>query len=274
MKTNITSFTKKERDYIVHAYCDGIHPKEIASTLGISYYEVIFILNRLYFHFDLENHVSYDTIPDEQILIVSDTHIGSKYENEDYQKEAYKFAKDHGIRTVIHGGDLVQSTYTNVKQEYTNEERQIEHLICDYPYDEDIKTYILLGNHDFNTFAKEKYLQMVMEHREDFDIMGCKRAYLNWLGNLICILHPAKRYQINFPNIDPLIYLKGHSHKLTYDKNNGLHIPTLSDDLFSNPNSRPGFLVGTIDGDDLYFDSYTFKESLHHNGPVLTKKLK
>ncbi len=274
MKKNISEFSKQERSTITGLYQDGYEPREIAELLDMPYYEVIFILDRLNYNFELEKYISYASIDDKQILIISDTHIGSVYENEDYQKEAYQFAKDHGIKTILHGGDLIQSTYTNVKQQYANEERQIEHLICDYPYDEAIKNYILLGNHDFNTFIKENYLKMVMEHRDDFDIMSCKRAYLTWLGNLICLLHPAKRYQITIPNVDPLIYLKGHSHKLTYDKNNGLHIPTLSDDLFSNPHSRPGFLVGTIDGEDLYFESYTFKESLHNNGPVLTKKLK
>ena len=274
MKKNISVFTKEERQNITELFRNGHHPKEIATTLNIPYYEVLFILNRLVYNFELDKYVSYANLCDEQILIISDTHIGSQYENLEYIEEAYRFAKEHGISTVIHGGDLIQSTFTNVKQEYQNEERQIEHLICDYPYYEDIKSYILLGNHDFNTFVKNELFEQMLTCRDDFEIMGCKRAYLTWLKNLICILHPAKRYQITIPNIDPLLYLKGHSHKLTYDKNNGLHIPTLSDDLFSNPTSKPGFLTGTIKDDELSIDAYIFKESLHHKGPILTKKLK
>ena len=274
MKLNNSAFTEKEIVSILELYEEGFSPQEIAELTQLSFQEVLYILNKKIENLPAEELVSFATISDEKILIISDTHIGSKYENFEYINEAYNYALNNGIRTVIHGGDLIQSTIDNVQSQYVNQTKQIEHVVEDYPVHDGFRNYILLGNHDFQTFKKDSSYLQLLERRKDFHIMGFKRAYLTWLGDLISVYHTTKKYHISMPAAYNILSLRGHSHKLSYNKENCIHIPTLSDDLIMNRDARPGFLVGTKKEDYLTVESLYFTESLHSEGKILTKKLK
>ena len=47
-------------------------------------------------------------IEEDKILIISDTHYGSTFEELRYTYEVFEFAKAHGVKTILHGGDIIE----------------------------------------------------------------------------------------------------------------------------------------------------------------------
>ena len=273
MRKTVYDYDKSGIREILEYYRGGFSIKDITELTNLTYYEVIFLLQKSLSDLDIPSNYIYEEIPDEKILIVSDTHVGSYKENLDYIREAYKIAKAHGIKTAAHGGDLIQSTFSNVNKKYTNEDKQIEHLLTEYPTG--LENYILLGNHDLNTLKKDDHYLIDMDSREDFHLMGFKRAYLSWQGYPISLYHTCKKYRMPIESLTTILNLRGHSHHLTYNQSGTINIPTLSDDIFEHNYGLPGFLIGEIKDNHLRIDSYYYYQDFLHEKPkILTKKLK
>ena len=273
MRKTVYEYTKKEIREILNYYREGFSIKDIAELTGLTYYEVIFLLQKSLSDLDIPSNYIYEEIPDEKILIVSDTHVGSYKENLEYIREAYRVAQSLGIKKAIHGGDLIQSTFSNVHKKYMNEDRQIDHLLQEYPTG--LENYIVLGNHDLNTVKKDDHYLARMSERKDFHIMGIKRAYLSWQGHRITLSHECRKYRMPIESLDAILSFAGHSHHLIYHNNGSIKIPTLSDDLFEHNYGLPGFLIGELRGDDFRLDSYYYhQDSLREKPRILTKKLK
>ena len=265
--------SKDDKKLIISFYKEGFPIKEIASAMKMSVQDVMFVLCTGVDDIDVERLFIYDNLDDKKVLVLSDTHIGSVYENLDYIREAYRIAREEGIHTIIHGGDLMQSTYTNVSPMYINCSNQIGHVINDYPYDDSITNYIVLGNHDYHTISKDpKYMEM-LDERDDFSIMGFKKAYLKWNGRTISVSHLTKKYPYCVPSLKTDMNFRGHSHRFNCSDSN-IVIPTASDDLLQLQNERPGFIVASNNGSVMEFDSYYFDaDSLNKRPKVFRKKL-
>ena len=86
-------------------------------------------------------------------MVISDSHMGSIYELVDYLVFVYKEAKKRGITEVYHIGDISDGYYTNrPEQIYSLKcigfDAQVDNIIANYPKEEGITTYFILGNHD------------------------------------------------------------------------------------------------------------------------------
>ncbi len=274
MKKNITEFSKEDKLTAMQLYYEGYSPRDISCLLDWPYYNTLYILKRMIDNFNVYDFLSFAKIPNDQLLFISDTHIGSRKENFEYINEAYKLAAGKGINVAVHAGDLIQSTYDPVQPKYVDEFKQIEHVIEDYPMLPGFITLILFGNHDIHTFGKDPEYLKLLQTRKDLIVMGCKRAYLTWLGQLISIYHSAPKYHLSIPCVDSTICLRGHSHKLSADKDGYLYIPSASDDMIQNVNAQPGFIIGKQKNGYMTLDSYHFEDGLIFDGPVLTKTLK
>ena len=182
-------------------------------------------------------------------------------------------SKSKGIKTAVHAGDLIQSTFSNVQKKYTNEDRQIEYLLSTYPTGLD--NYILLGNHDLNTVKKDGHYLEMMGSRDDFHIMGIKTSYLNWQGHPISLYHRCDKYRMPIESLKTVLNLKGHSHTLKWSQSGTISVPSLSDDMFEHNCSLPGFLIGNLEDDCITIDSYYYyKDSLRERPKILTKRIK
>lgn len=212
------------------------------------------------------------TINEPKIIVISDTHFGSKYENFKYIDYVYNYAKKHNIQNIFHAGDLLQSTMRNVKQSLVEPHQQILYIIKNYPFDENITNNILIGNHDYHTYQKDLSSFELFVHRDDFNFIGTKYKIIHWQNQIISLYHPISKYQINIPNLEELIRICGHHHQFQMIKPNLLRAPTLSDDL-KFP-SFPGFLVLTTNDSFLYVELIEFKDSQIENKIVLEKKFK
>jgi len=78
-----------------------------------------------------KKYMEINKINENKIIIISDTHIGSALENIDYLHIVYEYALKNNIKTILHGGDLLQGTYTNVlKEVHENLDTYVGQKIC------------------------------------------------------------------------------------------------------------------------------------------------
>ena len=266
------NYTEMEKALITGLYYQNISIPEICRMLKMEYYEVLYIISK--FEKDNQkiiNMVACESIDDSKLIAIADTHVGSLLENMEYIHTTYSYARKNKVKKILHLGDLIQSTYKPVSSKYANQEKQIEHLINDYPSLKGIETYIVLGNHDYNTFSKHPELLEMVQEREDFHVLGFYKAYIDWRGNIISLSHRTAKYKIHIPNVPRLFDLKGHSHKLSIQRNY-IHVPTLSDDI--KDDAKPGFILleQTPNQVDIY-SKELIDDKIKSRGKVLTKKL-
>ncbi len=200
-------------------------------------------------------------------IIISDTHFGSLFENMDYLKKVYEYASKNSIDSIIHTGDLIEGSFANYercKKDFKDYNAQVEHVIRDYCYDEKIRNYILLGNHDLYPYLDYgANVSEILKERDDFEILGYKEAYLKLFSEYITLKHKVSKIKNVTSNAPTFLNFIGHSHqyRCTYDKNNiYVRVPTLSD-VYSNRKYiiNKGFLVSEIDGDSIsleYIDTH------------------
>lgn len=228
----------------------------------------------------LGNRVRLKELPNGYIkgntfIAIGDTHIGSKLEKMTYLDYVYDFAIKNNITDIVHAGDLIQSTIKPVQKEFVTDRAQLEHVIKNYPFDESIKNHILFGNHDFHTLNKSPRYYRILSSRKDFNLLGFKRAYLNWQKYLICIDHPIRKYRIEIPNQDPLLRIIGHSHSFHMGEPNNIYTPSLCLDqkYYSNQIPYPGFLVISRVDNETQITLYVFKDHIYDINDIKEIKL-
>ena len=218
------------------------------------------------------SNIYQEKIDEPKIIIISDTHYGSINENMTYTNDVFEFARDNGIHTILHGGDIIESDISN-KNRYNNI-KQADYFINYYPHDDNIKTYALLGNHDYWAISENEEIRDVLSSRDDINILGYKKVYLKWVKKIISLQHNIKNFRLFLPVYSEVLAFKGHSHvnhvrEKKKKISERIYIPTLSDDItgfvdksINGTNDwmkKPGFLVAQIiDNDVIYVTTYSF----------------
>ena len=203
------------------------------------------------------------TIDKNKVLIISDTHYGSEYENYKYIDLVYEYAIKHNINFILHAGDFMQGTVKPVISSCQLVEDQILYVLNNYPYDESIKNYILIGNHDYFLFRKDDSIISYFDERKDLEFLGYRKIYLNWCNNLISLSHCLKKQKIDVPRLETLIKFVGHRHEL-HIENNTIYLPTLSDDIKyyeNNYDNYPAFIEAIVDDEVLSVYNHNIKEN-------------
>lgn len=233
------------RSTIIKQNNEGKNVNRLIEEYNLSRNEILGILNENVPLKNLEHYLSNASIKTKRVIVISDTHLGSELDQIKYLDTVYNYAKYNGIDTIIHCGDLMQSTIRPVKKNLIKEEKQLDYVVKSYPQDEEIKNYILLGNHDHHILRKNDDFIKVLESRSDFNLLGFKRTYLKWNKYLITLSHDIDKYHINIPNIDTQLKIVGHRHELKVSYPAKITMPSLSDDLkrYSNTPNLPGFIV-------------------------------
>ena len=74
-----------------------------------------------------------------------------------YTYGMFDFAVANGFNVILNGGDIIEG---DVKpRNDLNVLQQAEYFINEYPFDENIKTYALLGNHDYRAINKHPFVR-------------------------------------------------------------------------------------------------------------------
>ena len=259
----------KHQDDIVEAYLTGSTVPEILQKYRITHNEFLAIMAAKSAPLS-KKHLSQATIDDDSIIIIGDTHIGSKKDNFGYIDQTYSFAENANIHNVLHLGDLFQAGINPVKREYQEPYKQYAYFEKNYPKSNNIKTHVLFGNHDMKLLEKEDEYLRVLSARKDFNVLGFKRAYLTWGKHLISLYHEIRHYHVNIPNVDTSIHLEGHRHAFS-EKGKTITVPSLSDDMkhYYGSISEPGFLVARKNGSNIIMDYLSFEGGKLHNKGIV-----
>ena len=175
-----------------------------------------------------------------KLLLISDTHLGSKYDRMDILKYIYDKAEDKEIKHILHSGDFTDGRSNRPEQVYElkepSYEGQVQYCVDKYPMFSG-KTYVIQGNHDdwWYKSAGSEIVKSIAKKREDIVYLGPDVADLR-IGNLkIRMFHGsgggayAKSYKLQkyldaIPsNEKPDILQTGHIHQSFYMKQDNTH---------------------------------------------------
>lgn len=129
----------------------------------------------------------------EKIAFISDTHLGDKNSDLKSLHQFYRHCINKGVNIVCHSGDILAGVGI-YKNQHADLHRhtisdQIEHLTQDYPYNEKITTYLVLGNHDLNGEAHTVDIgKLIQQVRKDIKVIGKYSGYLQ-VNKLKIALH-------------------------------------------------------------------------------------
>lgn len=181
--------------------------------------------------FDL-NKESADDVS-AKIGIVSDTHIGSRYQQLESLWKFYEKCSREGITTILHCGDITDGYNMYPGQAFElflqGEKAQTDYVVENYPHVDGIETLLVGGNHDESFWKKNgtDICYNISLQRPDILYKGFYLANFN-IGNVnICLHHGdggvayARSYKLqklaqakfedkNNPN--PNILVVGHYH--------------------------------------------------------------
>ena len=284
----IKSFTEIDNS-LINEICENFendydfdHLKEKYSMLDYNVlYSVLYSTGK--YNKKIHNYLCQNSINDKKILIISDTHYGSIFENMNYTYDVFDFAYKNGIHTILHGGDIIES---NVKprKKLTNI-KQADYFINKYPFDSTITTYALLGNHDYLAIKQNSKVMNTLSCRKDVKILGYKKVYLNWCKNVISLHHKIDDFKLNLPVYAEHLSFKGHSHfyHIKEKDDRKVYIPALCDDESPKTNLylcekkldyKPGFLTAEIDNEVIIVNRYSIKNNIISKENEYIKSLK
>lgn len=166
-----------------------------------------------------------------KIGIVSDTHLGSRYQQLTFLRAAYDEFARQGITDVLHAGDLVAGSVHMhpgmVYQQFVHGADQQAEYVCEhYPQRDGITTHGIAGNHDSSHMKAGgvNVLRSISRDRPDIDYLGMSGAYMTINGVRIYIHHPsgglsyARSYKLQrqieqfSPENKPNVLVCGHLH--------------------------------------------------------------
>lgn len=175
-----------------------------------------------------------------KLLLISDTHLCSKYDRLDILRYLYDKAEDNGVKHILHSGDFTDGKSNRPEHIYELREHsfqgQVDYCIDKYPTFSG-KTYVIQGNHD-NWWYKSsgsEILVPISKAREDIIYLGSDVADIK-IGKLkIRLFHGqggiayAKSYKIQkYLDTIPIkekpdILQTGHIHQAFYYKQDNTH---------------------------------------------------
>ena len=174
------------------------------------------------------------------LLLLSDTHLASKYDRLDILKYLYRKAEDKNVNCILHSGDVTDGKSNRPEHIYSLKETsytgQRDYVIDKYPKSE-IPTYMISGNHDL-WWVKECGSDIVKDiclHREDLHYLGsdCEdmeigklkiRLYHGAKGSAYAKSYKLQKYLDTIPSEElPHILQTGHIHQAFYMKQGKTH---------------------------------------------------
>ncbi len=221
-----------------------------------------------------------------KLLLISDTHLASKYDRLDILRYLYDEAEKKGVKHVLHSGDFTDGRSNRPEHIYelkeTSYDGQIDYCVQNYPKADGITTYTIAGNHDdwwVKTCGSE-IVRSIANQRDDIvylgpDIADMKigklkiRLFHGKGGQAYSVSYKAQKYKDTIPEEEiPDILQMGHIHQAFYMKADKTHIFQTSCLEDATPYTRSMGLANDKScwWADVYFDS---KGNVHKIVPEL-----
>ena len=232
-----------------------------------------------------------------KLLLLSDTHLCSKYDRLDILRYLYAKAEDNGVQYVLHSGDFTDGKSNRPEHVYELKELsydgQVQYCVENYPSFSG-KTFVIAGNHDgwWYKSTGSDIVKSISNQRDDLVYLGPDAADLQ-IGKLkVHLFHGkgaqayAKSYKaqkyLDAMAVDkrPHILQLGHIHQAFFyqqDDTSVFQTGCLED---QTPFARSqGFNDNkSVWWVDVYFDDkgkpHQIKQELETFGPKLVKRRK
>ena len=245
-------------DKIYYMTKKGRSFKEICEQLGLKDYEIVglvTLMSREGYNIDfIDGEIVLRKVPKRnqdtyeipynlehlKLLLISDTHLCSKYDRLDILRYLYDKAEDKGVKHILHSGDFTDGRSTRPEHIYELREPsyagQVEYCVEKYPKFSG-NTYAIQGNHDdwWYKSTGSEILKSIAKDRDDIKYLGADSADLK-IGKLkIRLFHGvgglayAKSYKLQkYLDATPLedrpdILQTGHIHQSFYMKQDNTH---------------------------------------------------
>lgn len=157
--------------------------------------------------------------------VVSDTHIGSVYQQMTYLHLAYDIFEKEDITFVVHGGDLVEGDGRQYRGQAGEMflggiDKKVKYTKDNYPKKPNMETVIVGGSHDYIFLKNSGFdvLDNVCSDREDLCNYGYFRADLTINDYEIAVVH----------GIGGWTYARSYRLEKWIDKQNKLTIPDMT----------------------------------------------
>jgi len=163
--------------------------------------------------------------------VVSDTHMGSRFQQLTHLHSAYDLFAEEGINTVLHAGDISDGQHVYRGHEYElfvhGATAQSKYIAKRYPHREGITTHFIAGNHDDDHWKRAgvDIGEMIALRRDDLVYEGLYGAKVSINGCLDVYLHhpdggvayarsykPQKMVEQFAPGEKPRMLIQGHYH--------------------------------------------------------------
>jgi len=116
-----------------------------------------------------------------KLLAISDLHVGNDLERIDLINRAFNYCAKNDIHVILSGGDLIDGNYTQGNQKIIDVQKQLDYFIKNYPYDKNILTFGVAGDHDFSAFCQSSLdiIEVLNNFRQDVIIGGYNNTGIN-----------------------------------------------------------------------------------------------
>lgn len=175
-----------------------------------------------------------------KLLLISDTHLASKYDRLDILRYLYDKADTEGVNYILHSGDVTEGLSGRPQQIHELKETsytgQRDYAIEKYPKS-DIPTYMIAGNHDLWWIRQcgADIVQDICNNRDDLHYLGsdCEDLKIGKLkirmfhgkgGSSYAKSYKLQKYLDSIPAEElPHILQTGHIHQAFYMKQGKTH---------------------------------------------------
>lgn len=163
--------------------------------------------------FSMGNTLNIGNINTLKFLVISDLHYGNSLENVEAVNRAFNYAKGRGINIILACGDFIDGAFSKGKQIVERYFKQFEHFAIDYPYDKDIITFGVGGNHDYSVKFTDDFdfIKFCNMYRDDVIIEDYCNSVLKLGNDSIQMYHEIKGFHKMLSSSS--IILIGHTHK-------------------------------------------------------------
>lgn len=184
-----------------------------------------------------------------RIALISDLHLGNINDRVDLLKLAYDYAKNNNIKYVINLGDNIEGVMPHNKNDLKidNVNEQIDYLIENYPHDNNIKSLLLYGNHDYYPLLNENMdvAKEITSKRKDLFNLGYGESYIRIGDNFIKLGHEISLLKNYKQNVSTYLSFLGHIHSYkikSTDDSILVSVPSLSNVSPNKDINIPGLL--------------------------------
>jgi len=163
-------------------------------------------------------------------ILISDLHLGNSLERPDLIKRVYEYCAKNDIHIIFCCGDMIDGAYNKFEQNIESIFEQIEHFIKDYPFDKNILTFGVGGDHDFSALyaGGQDLVEIIKNYRHDIIIGGYNNAFVNIKNDKIHLYHHHPNGEMICSNASITAHGHPHNFKTSFTNNLQIVAPALS----------------------------------------------